>query len=347
MADGNDNSVYATVLSGFDSALESYGVDYTDLFKRLGFSSDYFEVPVNRLFQHQVIELLREAEEVTGDPHFVINLADKQKPKINGYLGMLLRTAPDLRHAIEISKRYMHVYTRGLGWKFHQQEGFVYMELSQNTSDSNPKDNRLLTELSLAQGWTTMRDQCSTPVRLSLVQLTHSCNGRKRKYEDFFRCAVDFDSDRNRLVFPVSQLDLPMSKSDPELHLAIWDLVNLRGLAKEESDLLEQVRSSIKFLLPSGRCTVEQVAQHLPMNRRTLQRRLKELHGVSFSDLLIEERLFLAKTYLLDSNKSIAHIAYALGYDEPSNMSRFFKEHEGVSPKEWRELVSPDRPPVE
>lgn len=52
---------------------------------------------------------------------------------------------------------------------------------------------------------------------------------------------------------------------------------------------------------------------------------------------LIQQRIILeAKRYGLHSNLSTKEISYKLGYDEPSNFSRFFKKYEGISFAEFR-----------
>jgi AraC-like DNA-binding protein len=336
---GNANFVNATGLSGLERALAAYDIDYHALLRRHGFPEGYFDRPEARMLYTQVLELLESCIEATADNGFILELVKRQQPRLNGYLGMLLKTAPDLRQAIEISQKYMSLHVRGTQWVYQRVDKFIYMELAQVASGSAAQ-TRLANELGLAQGWIALRDQCASPVKLSLVQISHSCGDRKQRYEEFFNCAVDFEADTSRLIFPVSQLELPMSHSDAELHQAISDLINLRGLTGENSSLIVDVRACIKLLLPQGDCSVEQVARHLLMSKRTLQRRLKEQYDASFNDVFTEERLSLAKTYLAESKKSISDIAYALGYDEPSNMSRFFKERVGISPREWRRQES-------
>lgn len=55
---------------------------------------------------------------------------------------------------------------------------------------------------------------------------------------------------------------------------------------------------------------------------------------------LIQQRILLeAKRYGLHSNLSTKEISYELGYDEPSNFSRFFKKHEGISFVEFKKAL--------
>ncbi len=50
-------------------------------------------------------------------------------------------------------------------------------------------------------------------------------------------------------------------------------------------------------LLPTGLCSVERVAQHLSVDRRTVHRRLEQAH-TTYSDILAEARADLVFRYL-------------------------------------------------
>ena len=56
---------------------------------------------------------------------------------------------------------------------------------------------------------------------------------------------------------------------------------------------------------------------------------------------IIQDRIFIeAKRILLNSEKSIKETAFELGFEDIQSFSRFFKNKQGVSPKEFRENKS-------
>ena len=59
--------------------------------------------------------------------------------------------------------------------------------------------------------------------------------------------------------------------------------------------------------------------------------------GQIFTEYLSNERLKRAKQYLLDLTLSINEVARLVGYDDPSYFTRWFRQHTGRSPREWRE----------
>jgi AraC-like DNA-binding protein len=70
------------------------------------------------------------------------------------------------------------------------------------------------------------------------------------------------------------------------------------------------------------------------MSKRTLQRRLQSEH-ICFQDTLDALRLELSIRYLKDDSIPVQEVAYRVGFSEPSNFVRFFKQKTGVSPSEY------------
>jgi AraC family transcriptional regulator, arabinose operon regulatory protein len=65
-------------------------------------------------------------------------------------------------------------------------------------------------------------------------------------------------------------------------------------------------------------------------------------YGVSPLDYLRARRVALAKELLRETGHSVACIAALCGYQDPYHFSRVFKRHAQVSPRQYRELSSPD-----
>ena len=69
------------------------------------------------------------------------------------------------------------------------------------------------------------------------------------------------------------------------------------------------------------------------MSVRTLNRRL-ESEGTSFTELKVRAVDDIAKRLLL-SGTSVDAVAYELGYENPSNFRRRFKDTNNLSPRNW------------
>ena len=85
-----------------------------------------------------------------------------------------------------------------------------------------------------------------------------------------------------------------------------------------------QVRELVVTLLGGGPCTIERVAQHLGVDRRTVHRRLAD-ERQTFSAIVDAVRRELAERYLKDRDRSLAEVSSLLGFAAPSGFSRWYR----------------------
>lgn len=109
------------------------------------------------------------------------------------------------------------------------------------------------------------------------------------------------------------------------------------------TDLLEKFYWLLNRYLESGQLQrmgipgVEKIANELSVSQRYLSDTLKKETGKTTTELLQLYLINEAKNALLEPGKSIADVAYELGFEYPSYFSSLFKKTEGVSPKAYRE----------
>lgn len=82
--------------------------------------------------------------------------------------------------------------------------------------------------------------------------------------------------------------------------------------------------------------TVTEYADYLSVTPNHLLKCVKNTTGKTAHELLDEMRILEAKVLLKQTNKSITEIAEAIGKEDPSDFSRFFKSKAGQTPKEYR-----------
>ena len=84
---------------------------------------------------------------------------------------------------------------------------------------------------------------------------------------------------------------------------------------------------------------VSDYAEMLGIAPKTLTKKIKQLKGVSPSDVIKERLILEAKRELFYSDKQVKTIAYDLGFDDPAYFNRFFKKETGVAPNQFREQM--------
>ena len=109
------------------------------------------------------------------------------------------------------------------------------------------------------------------------------------------------------------------------------------------SDMLEQFINQLEVYLQSGQLqekgvpSIEQLAAGMSVSQRYLSDTLKKETGKTTTEHLQLYLISEAKNILLKPKKSIAEVAYELGFEYPQYFSRLFKKKEGLSPSEYRD----------
>ena len=108
-----------------------------------------------------------------------------------------------------------------------------------------------------------------------------------------------------------------------------------QALSSNRTHTLDAARQLVAALLPGGRCTADQVAQHLGMDRRTLHRHLAA-DGQTFSAMMQAVRRDLALRQIRESDRSLAELAELLGFSGPSALAYWFRQQFSCTVSQWR-----------
>ncbi len=84
----------------------------------------------------------------------------------------------------------------------------------------------------------------------------------------------------------------------------------------------------------------EDVASHINMSRSYFSQAFKKVVGITFNEYLKKERVAVAKKLLIESNRSLASIAQAVGYEDVKYFNHVFHELVGMHPLEYRQKFS-------
>lgn len=81
---------------------------------------------------------------------------------------------------------------------------------------------------------------------------------------------------------------------------------------------------------------VEDYSKLLKISRSRLNKIIKHYYNQSAKELIKNRIIQESIKYILYSTKSISEIAYNLNFSDTSNFNRFFKNHTGITPKQYR-----------
>ena len=103
---------------------------------------------------------------------------------------------------------------------------------------------------------------------------------------------------------------------------------------------VNEVRLTIRCLLPEGHPTLQAVAVELHISTRSLQRQLASA-GLTYSELVRDVRQERACQLLQQPKISIKQVALRTGFASPSGFSRAFHAWTGLSPRDYRRNPDP------
>ena len=106
-----------------------------------------------------------------------------------------------------------------------------------------------------------------------------------------------------------------------------------------KNPLVEKAKDYV-FANLHRKVTLSQTAEKLHVNQNYLSELFKKTEGISFSNFVMAEKLKLAKRMLMYSSYSYIDIANYLGFSSQSHLGKLFKEHFGMTPREFRNQYS-------
>jgi AraC-like DNA-binding protein len=245
-----------------------------------------------------------------------------------------MRHSATLGEAMRCAAKYLYVHNPAIAFTLHankgdDQAGFVFDILS---------DHALQCAQMIEHGvGVTVRivsmlsEGHSHPLE---VRLPHRAVARGTTYRRYLDAPIVFDSEQAALAIATSDLDLPLSEHNQELHDLATSYLDLQ-FPKPQTSFVVHVRKAIEGHLGTGACSHRQVADALALHPRTLQRRLRE-EGTTFEDLKDEARRDLAERYLAHPDVPLTQVSALLDYSEQSALVRSCRRWFQTTPQALR-----------
>ncbi len=325
--------ILAAAASGVQDFIDRHGVDAQEVLSGAGLESAMLGNPRSALELGAYVEMMELAAGATGNDNFGLHFGHQFKPEMLGIIGEICLTSPDIGSAMANLAAF---------FPFHQQatetrlvQGPDLTRLEYRILDGSVLHRRQDAELTIGMFINVFRHCFGPSWSPDEIHCEHAKPADFREHERLYDAPFVFSQPTNAVLFRNRDLGRPMPGADMR---RLWKLRNeisrLPGGVGAVS-LLNRTKSEIRCRLPAAVATVGDVADVLGLQRWTFQRRLEE-DGYSFSTLVEEVRRELALVYVQSRHIAITEIAFALGYSEPSALSRAFRRWYGVSPQQFR-----------
>jgi AraC-like DNA-binding protein len=253
---------------------------------------------------------------------------------MKGPLGLLMREQPNVRQALEALRRYLRYQNENVELRVEAEgDGLMVtpMLLSPRTRSS-----RLMVELTVTMYVQMFRALLGEDWRPVRVTFAHSAPADTSFYRRVLG-EVEFRAGVNGLVLSAADLATPLPETDAEMAREIARYIET-NTTPHAATAVDSVAALILRLLPEGICGVDEVAQRLGVDRRTIHRRLAA-EGASFTQLLEAARREVAVEQLKNGAAPLGEVTALVGFASLSAFSRWFRQAYGIQPSEFRRLA--------
>lgn len=108
-------------------------------------------------------------------------------------------------------------------------------------------------------------------------------------------------------------------------------------LSSSDKAFMDRVMSYVEAHISDSDADIAEMASEAAVSVSGLNRKMKQLVGLTPGEFLKEARIKHACMMLRDTAENISTISFACGFTDPKYFSRVFRQSMGVSPSQYRD----------
>jgi AraC-like DNA-binding protein len=315
-------------------ALAVQGVSAQAFIQRAHIEEGRLSDPYAWFTESELDAFMQLALELTQDPAFGLHWGEHSPMMQYDLLASLIPQAKSLQAAIEAALRFQPILADRPELEFrdgHGSASFYMFPLGTSALGLRFRSEmiaigilRLLKSVGASAG-----------PQVTRVAFRHACPAYRAEYERIFGSLVCFGQPESRVDFRYDVLDRPAVHRNAELFQVLE--VQAERVLKRVTDELtysERLKRLVQRELPRL-LQMPDAARSLGMSERSLRRRLAE-EDVSYSQLVEQSQIEVARLMLENPSKSIKEVAHDVGFTGQSGFHRAFKRWTGTSPAQFR-----------
>ena len=319
-----------------DLAIER-GVSAQQVLQQAGLTTATLSDLTGRISPYDYVRLIAAVVALTGDEGLGFEVGIRQPLTAHGSLGYALLCCGHVNDAVMILQRFWHIRGRGIRLVCSQQPDYLAFEFHSDMP-SNESMRRVLFDAMLSGFYQGLCFILSETQALGELWFDYAPPEYDvTRFSDHLP-PVRYHMPVTQLRVPIAITERRLAMANPEaLALAIAQCERESGLlAEEDSDIVVSARAAMR-LTEQGYPHSDALAERLHVSTRTFRRRL-QMQGVSYHGLLEEARRRDALLLLEKPSIEVQKIAELLGYNNPANFTRAFKEWTGRTPSQYRAI---------
>jgi AraC-like DNA-binding protein len=325
-------SIHLGVSREIAPVLRGFGLDPDPLIRTAGLDPRLFEDGTSVVPIAALARLYSLCVAQTRCPHFGLLVGQRATILSMDLVGRLMQHSETVGAALEALVSNLSVQDRAVVASLSVSDGVALLTYVAYQPESASAEQ--ITDAALAVAVNALRTLCGSEWHPTEVLVPRTVPAETEPYRRHFKAPVRFNQESATLVVPAADLTRQVAGADPLLRTMLED--RLRQLrANAGAEFSDDIRRRLRTRLMGARCSAEDMADLLPIHRRTLSRRLKD-GGQGYRLMTNEVRFEIARQLLEDTDVALGEIAAALGYSEASAFTRAFRRWSGRTPTAWR-----------
>jgi len=277
----------------------------------------------------------------TGDDFLGLHAGENMNLAAAGLIAQISQTSKTVKQALEYCCQFANLGCSALPMQLIEESSTYKLTMTPQRlwQEQSPLAVRHTAEGMLAF---TIREFHALLLQQHFPQQIHLPWKRPTNTSELERvlsCLIKFEQNDIAVFFEKEHIESKIVTSDYNLlRILVAHAEEKSAQLAQELGFAAQVKQSVIALVKPAFPTIDQVAGHLNLSPRTLQRKLQD-EGATYKRLLDDLRMEFAVGYLKRPELSIGEIAYLLNYADTSSFTRSFKRRTGKSPKDYRQTL--------
>ncbi|GAA6171243.1 AraC family transcriptional regulator [Colwellia sp. KU-HH00111] len=320
-------------------AMEAQKIDVSLALKECNMSQDVVTDQESRIAAEKFSDLIAYCNTKLSRHDFSILIAEQFHPGMFHALGYAMMSSNTLQDALERIAHYKRVVSNTCQLITYEKNKQLVFEMDVVTYEgtNRPVLSHSAVETFLATLIRFARELVTLNFSPIKVYFTCSKPTHDISYlEDFFLCEIEFDCEKNAIIFNLEQAQEKLLCGNPLITHSHEKMLDEFMARIDKDDLTHVIKNKIFDLLPLGAPSQTDIAEDLGMSLRNLQRKLHD-QGTSYKEILENTRKKLTMDYIEQQHLSLSEIGYLVGFSSVGNFNRAFKRWTNQTPGDYRQ----------
>jgi AraC-like DNA-binding protein len=333
----NTNLIRATSIQWAIKQLRHSGIEASRLLANTHLKIDWIDNKDAFIPYTDYQQIIINSLDATGDNALGLQIGKTATPIMFDSFGYAIISSKTLKDAFNVYLKYQDLSCQltHVSMTINKNECMVQVD------PAYPFKDRVLVyiiEEALSNLHNTSIFLLNQEPKLKEVGLSYKKPEHIELYREMFHCPLRFMAQRNYLLFDARYLKIPISSSNPSVHIFCTRHCEemLKDLKKSDP-FIEEIRNVI-LSTPGQFPKTNEAAKALGMGTRSMQRKLKE-RKTSYKKILDEIRSTISMRYLENTNLTVDQISDLVGFSETRALRKAFTTWVGKSPSQYRKEI--------